>query len=112
MTSLDRRQIGSFLFVLALFGLTACSDPKIVAAGRWVSEQTSAIAIYFYKDGTASVSGTGFLKLEWKEIDETTIRIDVLDKKLVFHFRISKDGKGPYGTLELAGYDTMVFRKK
>src|SRR4051812_34454977 len=112
MKSQTRRQIGSFLFTLSLFGLTACSDQKIVVAGRWVSEQTSAVAIYFYKDGTASLSGTGLLKLEWKEIDETTVRIDALDKKIIFHFKISRDGRGPYGTLELAGYDTMVLRKK
>jgi hypothetical protein len=112
MKGLSRRLAVRSILTLVLIGMTSCSDPKIVVPGRWVSEQTSAIALYFYNDGTASLSGTGFLKLEWKEISETSIRIDALDKKIIFHFKIAKDNRGPFGTLELAGYDTMVFRRK
>jgi hypothetical protein len=92
--------------------LISCSDPKPVALGRWVSEHTSAISLYLYPDGRASLSGTGILNLEWKTINDTTVRIDALDKKIVFHFKMSTDSKGPYGTLELAGYDTMIFRQQ
>ncbi len=98
--------------LLVSFCMTSCSNPKVVIQGRWVSEQTPAIALYFYGDGTASLSGTGLLKLEWKPIDDTNVRIDALDRKIIFHFKISKDKDGSLGTLELAGYDTMVFRKK
>jgi len=69
------------------------------------------MVLYFYDDGTASLSGTGFLKLEWKMVEPHIARIDALDKKLIFHFRVARDQKGPYGTLELAGFDTFVFRK-
>jgi len=112
MKSLFYRPMVCSILALVLIGMASCSDSKIAVPGRWVSDQTSAIALYFYKDGTASLSGTGFLKLEWKEISSESIRIDALDKKIIFHFKIAKDNKGPFGTLELAGYDTMVFRKK
>jgi hypothetical protein len=101
-----------FGYLVLLVIVASCGNPDPDILGRWVADQTPAIAIYFYPDGTASISGTGFLKLEWKKIDDKLIRIDVLDKKIIFHFKLDRDSKGDRGTLELAGYDTFAFRRK
>jgi hypothetical protein len=78
-----------------------------------VSDQTSIVSLYFYSDKTASLSGVSALNLRWDLLEAGRIvKIDVLDKKVVVHFKIEKDAIGPRGTLEWAGFDTMVFRKR
>ncbi|WP_431201280.1 hypothetical protein ACQ86E_18965 [Bradyrhizobium betae] len=97
---------------LFLFVLASCGQHVPTIMGRWNAEKSPAISLYFYPDGTASLSGTGLLRLEWKELSNEIVRIDVLEKKIIFHFKLKKDAQGTYGTLELAGYDTLVFRKE
>lgn len=100
------------LQVLLLFALVSCGQRVPTIAGRWNAEKSPAISLYFYPDGTASLSGTGLLRLEWKELSDEIVRIDVLERKIIFHFKLKKDTRGTYGMLELAGYDTLVFRKE
>lgn len=97
---------------LILILLTSCSDPRAVVLGKWSADQAPLISLYFYDDGTASFTGTGLLKLRWKPIDDAQVKIEALDQKLVFHFRIAKDTSGYFGILELAGYDAWTFRKR
>jgi hypothetical protein len=99
-----------FLLVISIV-FSSCGPQATPIVGRWTAEKSPAVSLYFYRDGTASLSGVGLLKLEWKEIDNETARIDALDKKIVFHFKRKRDAHGVYGTLELAGYDTLIFRK-
>jgi hypothetical protein len=99
------------LMVAMLSCLLACSDPKQEIVGKWVSNQASLLTLQFYKDGTASLSSTGFFNLRWQTESDSLIRIEALDKKLYFNFRILKDQKGSYGMLELPGASALEFRK-
>lgn len=91
--------------------LGACAQEEDVKfQGRWKSDKSSVITLYLYPDGTASVSGTGFLNLKWKKVSDKMVKIEILDRKFVFHFNVSRDNSGLYGVLELAGFETMRFR--
>src|SRR5262249_48626264 len=106
LTAISR--LGPFLGAMAIGLLVSCADPKPEITGRWASDQTSLVTLYFYPDGAASLSGTGLLNLTWHPVNDRLIRIDALDKKIICHFKISKDQKGYLGTLELIGFDTLV----
>ena len=97
---------------VVLIGLaSACSEKKESVIGKWSAEKTSLLTLYFYSDQSASLSSTGFFNLRWQMENDTLVRIDALDKKMHFNFRIQKDAKGAFGVLELAGFDTLAFRK-
>src|SRR5262245_64292208 len=51
-----RRQVLMCLGVIS-WALAGCSDSKDEIIGPWVAEQTSIGNLYFYRDGTASISG-------------------------------------------------------
>ena len=89
----------------------ACSDPPPEPVGVWVSEKSSLVRLHLYADGVASLSSTGFLNLKWKSEGSDLVRIEALDRKAIFDLKLKKDRKGWYGTLELAGFDTLVLRK-
>lgn len=101
----------SFLFALALSTLLISCRSEFVMEGKWVAEQAPLVSIYFYPDGTASVSGTGLLGLRWKKISNEDVRIEAMDRKVVFHFRMKDTQAGYLGTLELAGFDALRFKK-
>ena len=94
------------LICVLLICLASCSKQKEDVTGRWVSNQTQMVSLYFYPDHTASLSGTGFLNLRWELLDDgKTVKIEALSKNVIFHFRIENGSSGPRGTLELAGYE-------
>jgi len=105
-----RLLVTGILFAVAT-NLLACTDAKQEIVGRWTSQQTSFLTLQFYQDGTASLSSTGLLSLRWQLENDKLVRIEALDKKMYFNFRIQKDDRGSYGVLELAGFDTLLFRK-
>lgn len=107
----SRRQIMLSVAACACGGLIGCGNSDVKIEGKWVADQSSWAVLYFYPDGTASISGTGYFNLQWKAVGPQLVKIDILDKKVVFHFRISSDSKGPYGALELLGFETLTFRK-
>src|SRR4051794_4663373 len=90
-----------------LVGLaSACGESKENVIGKWNAEKTSLLTLYFYSDQSAALASTGFFNLRWQMENDKLVRIDALDKKMHFNFRIQKDAKGAFGTLELAGFDT------
>jgi hypothetical protein len=91
--------------------LSACGANEIDIVGRWNSAHTSMVSLEFYPDGVAALSGTGLLNLRWKRTNPAVVRIEALDSRVFFNFRISRDDSGPRGVLELAGYEALVFRK-
>jgi len=95
---------------LLLLGSNCGNSPNTVI-GKWVSEKTSFATLEFYPDGTAALSSTGFFNLRWQLIDSKIVRIEALERKLIFNFRVQDDSRGKFGTLELAGFDTLTFRK-
>jgi hypothetical protein len=103
----------AFFLGLLIVGLCSCDRADDLVKGRWVSEQTSLVSIYFYTDGTAALTGTDVLRLKWNLLeDKRTVRIEILDRKIIVHFVVREDTVGLRGTLEWAGFDAMVFRKK
>jgi len=98
-------------FFAAVLVSGCSSETKVDVVGRWVSDKTSLLTLQFYADGKASLSSTGFFSLRWQRVEEKLVRIEALENRIIFNFRIRVDAKGPTGTLELVGFDTLVFRK-
>jgi hypothetical protein len=97
---------------VAISATASCSSPERTFIGHWVSEQSSAIALDLYPDGTATFSSVNMLDLKWKVVEPTWVRVDALGQRMTFNFRLTKDDKGQKGTLQATGFDTLTFRKK
>jgi hypothetical protein len=92
--------------------LAGCQSSTPTLTGHWVSEQSSAVALDLYPDGTATISNLNVLDLKWKTVDPFWVRIDALGARLSFNFRVTNDKQGLKGTLQATGYDTLTFRKQ
>jgi hypothetical protein len=96
------------VFILLLF--SACSESKLDVVGEWISEENGLIRMHFYRDGTVSLSNTGFFKLRWRMENSQLVRIDAFESRMHFDFGISTDSKGAVGMLNLAG-QSLRFRR-
>jgi hypothetical protein len=91
--------------------LLSCGAETDNVVGTWQADRASVVTLQFYPDGVAALSSLGVLGLRWTRTASNEFRIEALGESLYFNFRLAEDAVGPFGTLELAGYEALVFRK-
>ena len=97
-----------FVLVCSCLVISGCRPTEIDldhdAVGKWKTKD--GITIAFYKDGVAAAHGS---KVQWKPIDDTSVRIE--DEREIVEFVISKKDDGSMvGVIELAGTEmTSLF---
>lgn len=98
----------ALVIIFSYLAIGGCKPAEVEldhkAVGKWQTKD--GVTIAFYKDGVAAVEGS---KVQWRPIDESSVRIE--DEKQIAEFVISESDDGRIvGVIELAGREmTSVF---